>query len=686
MGEESPKAASAPTGAVFLSYASEDVEAAARISAALRAAGIEVWFDRSELRGGDAWDRRIREQIHDCRLFIPVISANSERRDEGYFRREWRLAVERAGDMAEKKAFLVPVVIDGTGERGTSVPDKFRELQWTRALAGETPPAFVERVQRLLSPEATTMIRPATRGLSGAVTPKPLRAPWRSKPALLVVVVAAILVAIAYVVVDKFGPSKRIASSSTTGPTSARPQSPAALEKSIAVLPFADLSEKHDQEYFADGMAEEILDLLVKIPHLNVIGRSSSFQFKGLNEDLRALGAKLGVGYIVEGTVRRAGDKIRVTAQLIDTHTGADVWSDGYDRDLGDVLALQGQIAAAVARQLQIGVGADQPPSLRKLTSTEAYTHYLRGLSAYNRLNTEGTAEARSEFEQTLALDPSFVRAAEHLALTGVQAALNQVDFAAPEWRQAQEAAAQALRVDSDSAVAHAVLGVMHAEFEFDWAAADAELNKALASNVRDPVTLDFAARLAIHRGWRDEALRRIGASLALDPLNPYALETRGIIYYLSGDYPSAEGDVRKVTQISPTFFGAHCIVGNVLLARNQPEAALKEMDLETSPLCFLVGHALAFHALGRNAESDRALSELLRESVNTYPWWPTGVAMVYAYRGETDRAFEWLEKAYKIRDPDILLWARYDPMFVSLHQDPRFAALVRRMNLPNDR
>src|SRR5262249_12771225 len=153
-----------PSHAVFLSYASQDAVAAERICEALRAAGIEVWFDKSELRGGDAWDRQIRQQIHDCRLFIAVISSHTEARDEGYFRREWRLAVERAGDMAEGKAFLVPVVIDGTTERSAAVPDKFRELQWTRLPDGQTSPAFVERVRRLLSPGAPLARTSATPG------------------------------------------------------------------------------------------------------------------------------------------------------------------------------------------------------------------------------------------------------------------------------------------------------------------------------------------------------------------------------------------------------------------------------------------------------------------------------------------------------------------------------------------
>jgi hypothetical protein len=151
--------AAMPVGAVFLSYASEDAQAAERIATALRSAGIEVWFDKSELRGGDAWDRQIRKQIHDCRLSLALISTHTETRDEGYFRREWRLAVERVGDMAAKRAFLVPVVIDGTPERGASVPDKFHELQWTRLPDGRTPPEFVERVRRLLSPATSSAPR-----------------------------------------------------------------------------------------------------------------------------------------------------------------------------------------------------------------------------------------------------------------------------------------------------------------------------------------------------------------------------------------------------------------------------------------------------------------------------------------------------------------------------------------------
>jgi hypothetical protein len=173
MAAESSNRGGAQSGAVFLSYASQDTEAAQKICEALRAADIEVWFDQSELRGGDAWDHKIRDQIHDCRLFVPVISANTEQRDEGYFRREWLLAVDRTRDMVRKRTFLVPVVIDGTPERGAAVPDKFHEVQWTRLPGGEMPPAFVERIRRVLTPDAPSAISAAAAHSAGGLVNEP---------------------------------------------------------------------------------------------------------------------------------------------------------------------------------------------------------------------------------------------------------------------------------------------------------------------------------------------------------------------------------------------------------------------------------------------------------------------------------------------------------------------------------
>lgn len=355
-----------PSRAVFLSYASQDAEAAQRICGALRAAGIEVWFDKTELRGGDAWDRQIRRQIHDCALFIPIISAHSQARLEGYFRREWKLAADRTHDMAEEKAFLVPVVIDDISERYASVPEKFRDVQWTQLPAGKTPPTFVARVSRLLSPELahpqTEVRSPAAAVPHAATAPRqPASSPGTSRQTQWVLPLIALVtvIGVGVLAVDKFVLSKRpsgAAQPSVSASQSSAPAPSAIPEKSIAVLPFGDLSEKKDQEYFAEGMAEEIMNLLVKIPELKVIGRTSSFQFKGKSDDLRKISTTLGTAYVVEGSVRRSSDHIRVTAQLIDTRDGAQRWSETYDRDVRDVLKVQREIATSLVRALQLEV------------------------------------------------------------------------------------------------------------------------------------------------------------------------------------------------------------------------------------------------------------------------------------------------------------------------------------------
>ncbi|MBV8306424.1 MAG: TIR domain-containing protein, partial [Gammaproteobacteria bacterium] len=236
---------STPTGAVFLSYASQDAETAQMICVALRAAGIEVWLDQSELRGGDAWDHSIREQIQACALFVPIISANAHARVEGYFRLEWKLAVDRSYRIAPDQAFLLPVVIDDTQQADRRIPDRFRELQWTRLPARQVPPAFVERVQRLLSATRSVEPRdqPAETRRSGAAEVH--SGPAWLRPVLLVAVLIFVA-AISYAMWERFVLPKRTAPAFVSG------------DKSIAVLPFVDMSEKKDQEYFADGMAEEI--------------------------------------------------------------------------------------------------------------------------------------------------------------------------------------------------------------------------------------------------------------------------------------------------------------------------------------------------------------------------------------------------------------------------------------------
>ena len=313
---------------MFLSYASEDAGAAQRICDALRAAGLEVWFDQSELRGGDIWDQKIRREIRDCELFIPVISANTTSRREGYFRLEWDLADQRTHMMARDRAFIVPLCLDATSEAGADVPESFHRAQWTRLPAGSSMAELADRLSALLARDPSAARQS------------------QSRPAA----------------------SSQLARSGTDLPLQVR-------QKTIAVLPFQDLSEKKDQEYFADGIAEEILNLMSRVPALRVIARTSSFRFRGKSDDLGSIATQLGAGFVVEGSVRQSGSRVRVSARLIDTTDGVQRWSNSYERDISDVLTVQEEIAVNLVSALQVEVAPDvltisvSLPPLRRLTT-----------------------------------------------------------------------------------------------------------------------------------------------------------------------------------------------------------------------------------------------------------------------------------------------------------------------------
>jgi TolB-like protein/Flp pilus assembly protein TadD len=682
MGAESPKAASTPIGAVFLSYASQDAEAAQRICAALRAAGIEVWLDQSELRGGDAWDRKIHDQIRHCALFIPIISAHSQARLEGYFRREWKFAVERKRDIADELAFLLPVVIDETPERGASVPEGFHEVQWTRLPGGAASQEFIHHVSRLLNGHADRP-QPAVQALQPSPAPAAARPASESKSRShsrmwLLLTAVAIVVIVGYIVIDRSVLHKRTA-------LSAASSAHANADKSIAVLPFADMSEKHDQEYFADGMAEEILDILAKIPQLTVIGRTSSFQFKGRTGDLRSIGEKLGAAYVVEGSVRKAGNRIRVTAQLIDSQSGAHLWSDSFDRGYGDVLTLQDEIATAIARALQLTVDAHDARPLRDEHATEAYTLYLRGKLALDIFSGDSLLEAQNAFQQALQLDPTLLPAAEGLAQTYVNRGFIEADITSRDaWEQARSAARKALQISPRSGIGHSVLGVVAGMQDFDWATAQQESRTALALSPNDPDVLLNAAQVAMTHGDREEGLRQTNASLVLDPLNSGTHQIRGYILYVMGDYAAAEQALRKSIAITPQINSSYLILGSIQLLRGQLEAASKDFAAESDSGSRDAGLALVSHAFGRKAASDAALAHLV-DSTNNGNIWPYGVAWVYAYRGEHDQAFEWLEKSRDARGGGNLFMLG-DPFLKPLHDDPRWSALMKSMNLQNVR
>jgi TolB-like protein len=653
--------------AVFISYASQDAEAAKRICDTLRAAGIEVWFDKSELRGGDAWDRQIRKQINDCALFIAIISATTQGRVQGYFRREWKLAVDHTHDMSERVAFLLPVVIDDTAEADADVPEGFRVFQWTRLPAGEAPPAFVARISQLLSrePQAPAQGRPPTGPAAAASR--------RSK--LVALLIAAIVLGAGYFALDKFVLSKRTSTSTSAidsllGESAATPIN----EKSIAVLPFLDLSEKKDQEYFSDGLADELLDLLAKTPGLHVIARTSSFSFKGKSDDIPTIARKLHVANILEGSVRKSGDRLRVTTQLIRASSGEHLWSETYDREMKDVFAMQDEIAAAVVGQLKLKLAPASQSAAGRTANVEAYTEYLLGREFSSHDDDRRAIEA---FRKAIALDPNYVAPYGGLALSEYFVAEENGDAAGHQ--RAQDAAAKAVDLGPNDPNAYAARGFIRHAMNWDWAGAQADFEKAIALDPGDARFQSLYSTLLAALGRMPEAIAASRKAIELDPLKAGTWANLMMFLIPSRDFAAAHEASRRALEISPGSPYVLAEVGMLQLIEGKAQDALATFRGNDIDVFRLAGTAMAEHTLEHPKESNRALDELIAKHAGDSAY---QIAEAVAWRGEKDKAFEWLERAYAQRDGG-LEGVKNDALLDSLHADPRYRALLRKMNLP---
>jgi TolB-like protein/Flp pilus assembly protein TadD len=466
----------------------------------------------------------------------------------------------------------------------------------------------------------------------------------------------------------------------------ARPSNPAgktvptATFRSIAVLPFVDMSPTRDQEYFSDGLAEELLNVLAKVPELRVAGRTSSFQFKGRNEDLRSIGQKLSVATLLEGSVRKAGDRIRITAQLVNVEDGFHIWSQSYDRELKDVFAIQDEIARAVAGELQVALlGPDLQRLRPRGTNSEAYNLYLQGLHFSGRRNREDAERAAHYFDQALALDPALALAWVGLANTRS----NQVGWgflpADEGIAEARRAVGRALAIDPDLPEAHVTLGFVKRNHDWDWAGAEASFRRALELAPGSPAPKLGLSALASTFGRFDEALELRRKGLELDPLDVTARFNLGRIAWYAGLLDEAEACFRKVLELNPSYTNARGMLSRLQLSRSNPQAALVEAEREPDGPWRRFGLALAYHALGRRREADAAFREFVLKDQATAAF---QIAELHAVRGERDAAFEWLERARAQRDSGIP-FMKGDPLLKSLETDPRYAAFLRALKLP---
>ena len=670
--------------AVFLSYASQDAEAASRICEALRAAGVEVWFDQSELRGGDVWDRQIRKQIHDCALFVPVISTHSDARHEGYFRREWRLAVERAGDIAEDVAFLLPVVIDSTPDATARVPDRFREVQWSRLPDGQTSPAFIERVSRLLSPEVSTATQPPVRPVSsaGAAIREPVRASRMSKPIGLAIVALVVLVALTYFIANKFWIAKHatpeVAARAGAVSTAFNPP-----PHSIAVLPFVNMSGDKEQEYFSDGLTEELLNSLSEINELQVAARTSAFSFKGKDTDISTIAHKLNVGAVLEGSVRRSANTIRVTAQLINAVTGFHLWSKTYDRDLGDVLKLQTEIATSVASALKVTLLGDVAAKveLGGTRNPAAFDAYLRGAKAFgSRHEAKDIPTAIAAYTEAIRLDPHYV-----LAFTGRSLALST--YAAEDatgaairegFDKARADAREALALAPDLAQAHVALAVVSG-VTLDFTQASDEYERALALAPGNAEVLRQSGGFAARMGHFDAGVAAARRAVVLDPLARQSHGGLAQALYAARRYADAVATSAEVISLAPDFKSAYALRGLAYYALGDLKSA--RASCETKPDYWGNQQCLAviYDKLGRHADAEAVIAKLKAENGDDTAY---QYATIYAQWGNRPKALEWLETALRLRDPG-LRDLKTDPLLDPLRQEPRFQAIERELKFP---
>jgi TolB-like protein/Tfp pilus assembly protein PilF len=1086
--------------AVFLSYASQDAEAARRICDALRAAGVEVWFDQSELRGGDAWDAKIRKQIKECALFVPVISANTNARPEGYFRLEWKLAVDRSHLLADDHPFLFPVVIDDTPDAMARVPEKFRDVQWTRLNVKDTPETLAVRVGKLLgSSMETGRPRPAGRGESAA-SPRKRRPGWERYLWIGVGLVFAFVYALrpawqagrhadakpvpaapaeiaaspsearqlaakarelffytldatkddfalaedmmkqavakapgdaevwaayaqlherylargwdisderreaarvatqralrldpqsfearlaaamtynglakenaeseralrallqerpddkrvlralgsalryignhdaeviqlydrsaqlpggdplalynkalalwfagrakeadaaiaaslaqqpfigarlleaflalsvdgdldraqsvvaqlpssalledrgcffAYLVyryrdeperalatVQAFsrdwindnwfrGPRSRLAGDAlaqagrpeaaavewraalkvvdqrlaanpndlvslgnrvillaqlgeaeaarqllptvrqmlqvdkagglapqwfteaclltgdrtealrligtalqsprhavfftasdlrhdptwkslrgdpeftrliaeadraeqrdAAAPTAGAAAAPVNIEeKSVAVLAFDNLSDDKANEYFSDGISEELLNVLAKIPGLKVTARTSAFYFKGKNVPIAEVARQLGVAYVVEGSVRKAGAKVRIAAQLIKAADGFEVWSDHFDRELTDVFAVQDEIAGVIARNFQLKLG--EAPRADRPVNPEAHQLYLQGRYFLNQFSVESAARAAGLLQRSTELDPSFAPAWAALSFTGIMrggygSTRQDVEEG---YDLARRAAEHALVLDPDLAGAYVALASVQSNHDFNWKGAAESLRRAQALEPTNADVIDGLAYLAYTVGQLDRAVALDARAVALDPVNTSVRVDYGFSLCAVRRFPEAEAEFRRTIELNPAALWGHAGLSFNFTVQDRYDEAAAEAVKETNEWSRLFTLALAQWGQKKVSESDANLAKLIKTygDVAAYQ-----VAEAYAFRRDNDRAFEWLERAYRQRDSG-LSWLRPDPLLGELRKDPRWNPFLRKLGLADD-
>jgi TolB-like protein/tetratricopeptide (TPR) repeat protein len=438
----------------------------------------------------------------------------------------------------------------------------------------------------------------------------------------------------------------------------------------IAVLPFVNMSADPEQEYMSDGLAEEILNLLVRIPELRVTSRASAFTFKGTDYSTEEVARELGVGHFLQGSVRRSGDRIRISTQLVDVASDSPVWSQTWERTLDDIFAIQDEVAAAVVENLHLQLLSAVPVVDR--TSPDAYATYLQALSFLNQRSTDSVREAERLFLEVIDTDPDYLPAHMNLAVAYVTGAATGTWHPNEARPKAEQVTDFVLERDSDNGLALAVKAQVAAQLDFDFEAAQQYLDTALESDPNQPRVRAMLAMMSAWRGDREVAARYFEEMRAADPLSMSAHYTLGQQYVQLGQLDKAEESLRRAMLLSPGGSGVHFYLAMVYLLKGEHEAALREVELETRPGYLHTGRALIYETMGNTERATEELDAVIAIGDR----WTYQIAAVHAYFNEPDEAIYWLERAVDRADTSLGM-INGDPFMDNIRDDPRFIEIV---------
>jgi TolB-like protein/Tfp pilus assembly protein PilF len=631
---------------VFVSYASQDAAVANSLVANLEH-NLKCWIAPRDVKAGTVYADAIVRAINDAKALVLILSMSSMA--SSHVGRE----VERA---ASKRKQIIAFRLDAAA-LSPELEYFLSNSQWID-------------VPTLGMPAALTKLKEAVG--QGSTTPPQAVANPRSggvRKRAIIVAAAVFGVAAAGAIGLHFWPRGRGGA-----------QVPAVIaisDKSIAVLPFVDMSEKRDQEYFADGMTEEIIDLLARVPDLQVPARTSSFYFKGRQSTIADITRALGVQNVLEGSVRKSGSILRVTVQLIRADTGYHIWSQTYDRKLDDIFKVQDEIAGTVVKELKASLLHNESLRAPPTANGDAYTLYLQARALFRRGETEDYQSAYDHLQKALVLDPHFASAWSEIAWIRVRQYRLELVPLPQASREAHAAIAKALQLAPNLAEAHLTLGRILYLMDWDWLQAESEINRAIDLDPGIADSYQWAGMVQATLRRTKEAMRFYQQVRARDPLAPHAYELSAELYIREGNWADAEKDWARAHALLPAMYD-ESYIAQVELVRGRPELALASLG-DSKGHYAAAWRSRALLALGRKADADAELARLEVIGADSVPY---RIAVLHALRGEIPDAFKWLDRAYGLHDLD-LLFVKGDPDLKIIESDPRYKAFLKKMNLP---